>query len=263
MNVHPGTIGVFDSGLGGLSVVAEIQRLLPDLPLLYVADGRYCPYGVRREDEIRERSLLIGAELVRLGAELLVVACNTASSAALEVLRERLPVPIVGLEPAVKPAAALSTSGRIGVLATPRTSAGSRLARLIETHAAAAEVRVVPAPGLVELVESGQIGGPTVDLALHDLLDPLLDWGADTIVLGCTHYPFLRRPLTRVVGPTVRLVDSGAAVARRTRELLLHGGGLPASGKSLRLLTSGDVRQTEKVGSFLLGRSVSVGRLFV
>ena len=153
VNVQSGCIGIFDSGVGGLSVLSEIRRLAPEYDVRYVADTRFCPYGARPEHEIRDRSLLIGKTLVAHGARLLVVACNTASAAALEDLRARLPIPVIGLEPAVKPAVAATKSGRVGVFATPRTAASVRLARLIERFANEVEVRVVPAPTWVSLVE--------------------------------------------------------------------------------------------------------------
>jgi glutamate racemase len=263
VNVHQECVGIFDSGVGGLSVLAAIRRQLPDVPLCYVADGRFCPYGARGETEIRDRSLAIGEALVQRGASRLVVACNTASAAALEALRARWPIPVVGLEPAVKPAVAATKAGRIGVLATPRTATSVRLARLIDRYAGGVEVRVVAAPHLVTLVERGDLEGPTVEAELRAVLQPLLNWGADVLVLGCTHFPFLRPEIARVVGPDVRLLDSGDAVARRTRELIGRREAEVTSFGTLHLMTSGDPHRAEVVSSRLLGFPVAVDSLAI
>ncbi|HEX5689478.1 MAG TPA: aspartate/glutamate racemase family protein, partial [Roseiflexaceae bacterium] len=153
-------IGLFDSGLGGLSLLREVRQLLPRHDLLYLADTAYCPYGPRPVAEVRARSLAIGRWLRDRGARIVVVACNTASSAALELLRAELPIPIVGMEPGLKPAAAATRSGRVGVLATNNTLGGSRFAALVERYAGGVEVITQPCPGLVELVEAGTLQGP-------------------------------------------------------------------------------------------------------
>jgi glutamate racemase len=236
--------------------------VLPAEEFLYAADSRFCPYGGRPPSEIRQRSLAIAGDLVAHGAKLLVVACNTASSVALDDLRAHLAIPVVGLEPAVKPAVALTRSGKIAVLATPRTAASERLARLIASHACGVEVRIVPAPGLVDLVEAGILGGPTVERALQPLLEPLVTAGVDTIVLGCTHYPFLRNAIASLLGPEVRLVDSGEAVARRTHHLLNEAGALAVKRSgSLTLLTTGEPASVAETASLLLGATISAGKL--
>ena len=262
MTGHPAPIGVFDSGLGGLSVALELRHLLPAERLLYAADNAFCPYGSRPAEEIRWRSLLMTNELVERGAKLLVVACNTACAVALEEMRERLPVPIVGMEPAVKPALAHTKTGKLAVLATPRTAGSDRLRRLIERYGRGYEVFPVPAPGLVELVEGGEMEGEAVEGLLADLLGPPLAAGVDTVVLGCTHYPFLRPATERVVGPGVAVIDSGAAIARRTRDIL-HERAMeqrnPGAG-GLRLLTTGDPVAVAAVAGRLVGHPVAVER---
>ena len=236
--------------------------MLPVEDFLYAADSQFCPYGTRPAAEIRRRSVVVASELVARRAKLLVVACNTASSVALDDLRAKLATPVVGLEPAVKPAVSLTRSRKIAVLATPRTAAGERLARLVANHARGVEVRMVPAPGLVDLVEAGVLGGPAAERVLRPLLAPLVSAGVDTIVLGCTHFPFLRNAIASLVGPEIRLVDSGEAVARRTRFLLNEAGALATKGQgSLTLLTTGDPARVAETVSLVLGVRLSVAEL--
>ena len=259
----PGFIGMFDSGMGGLSVLREVRAILGAEDILYYADSAYCPYGQRTPAEIIARSALITGALVQRGAKVIVVACNTATSVALADLRAATSVPIVGMVPAVKPAAGTSHRGHIGVLATPRTASGEMLADLVSTHAADVTVTIVGAPGLADLVEAGQTSGPAVEQALRPLLAPLVDEGIDTLVLGCTHYPFLRGTLASLLGPGIEIIDSGAAVARRTANVLREGGLLRERGRTgdLHLLTSGDPAMVGEVTGRLLGSPVDVARL--
>jgi glutamate racemase len=256
-------LGVFDSGLGGISVLREIRQVLPRESVVYYADNAWCPYGLRSPDEIRERSRLATGHLIDLGAKAVVVACNTASAMAIGDLRESFPsTPIIGLEPAVKPAVARTRTGSVGVLATPRTVAGERLRWLIETHAEGVTVHTVAAPGLVELVEDGVLHGPAVTGALQPLLDPMLEAGVDVIVLGCTHYPFLRDAIAGYVGPDVAIIDSGAAIANRARWVLTGAGLLqpfvPGWTSTLRVETSGAVEDVAPVVELLLGEPAQV-----
>lgn len=214
------TVGIFDSGVGGLTVAGELHRLLPALPLRYIADTACFPYGNRTEAAVRERALALAGRLVDGGCSLLVVACNTASSAALERLRATIPVPVVGMEPPLKPAVERSRSGRVAVLVTSATARGARLARLHDSHANGAEVETVPAPGLADLVESGEIAGERVERLLRSVLAAPLRRGVDQIALGCTHYGFLRPVLERIVGDAVQVVDAAEPVARRARQQL-------------------------------------------
>jgi glutamate racemase (EC 5.1.1.3) len=185
-------VGVFDSGLGGLSVLAELRALLPHRDFIYVADSGHCPYGDRSPDEIRARAQAITTFLIGQGAELVVVACNAATVTAIDALRAQYALPFVGMEPAIKPAAARTRSGVVGVLATTVTARGERLQRLVRDHASGVQVLTQPCPGLVERVEDGALHDPATEALLRRYLDPLLQAGADTVVLGCTHYPFLR-----------------------------------------------------------------------
>ncbi|MFB0640363.1 glutamate racemase [Deinococcus radiodurans] len=219
-------IGVFDSGAGGLSVLAELQRALPQEDVLYLADTAHVPYGARSDEDIRDLTARAVAELVRRGVKAVVVACNTASAFSLTHLRERFELPIIGLVPAVKPAVAATKSGVVGVLATPGTLRGTLLADVIRQWAEPAGVRVMQAVSteLVPLVEAGKADSPEARVVLRDVLEPLAEAGADQLVLGCTHYPFLAGSIRAEFGDTFALVDSGAAVARHTRNVLSRGG---------------------------------------
>ena len=257
MNRSP--LGIFDSGVGGLSVAREIRRRLPAERLLYFADNAFCPYGGRPLEEVRERSLEVVGELVDRGAKLVVVACNTASGAALEALRARYPVPIVGLEPAVKPAVERTRAGRIGVLATAGTLRSERFHRLVHTHAGSVQVVRRASPELVELVEAGRISGPEVEGFLAETLRPLSEAGIDTLVLGCTHYPFLRDAIARVMGEGVEILDSGEAVARQVERVLADRGALsPPGAGDLLLLTSGARAHVQGLARPLWGEDVEV-----
>lgn len=256
-------IGVFDSGLGGLSIAREIRRRLPDEDVVYLADSAHTPYGGRPLDEIRDLSVAMADALVRRGAKLVVVACNTASGAAIEEVRERFALPVVGLEPAVKPAAQESRTRRIAVLATPATLQTERFHRLIDNHGADVEVLKIACPGFVELVEEGELDGERAMREVSEVLAPVLAEGVDEVVLGCTHYPFLRGAIARVLGPEVEILDSGVAVARQVERVLLGhdlrrpGGG----GGRLDLFTTGDPDRVTPVARRLLGEPVEVRKL--
>jgi glutamate racemase len=228
-------IGVFDSGVGGLSVLREIRRELPAEDLIYVADSGYAPYGDRPEGYVRDRAVAIMEFLRTQDIKAVVVACNTATGIAVDALRARYDVPIVAIEPAVKPAVARSRSRIVGVLATTQTLAGQKFAKLVSTHAGDVEVLTQAAPGLVDHVETGQLDTPSTRSLVERYLRPMLDKGADTVVLGCTHYPFLADLIREIAGPDVAVIDSAAPVARELRRRLQAGG----------LLASDDRRGTE------------------
>jgi glutamate racemase len=213
-------IGVFDSGVGGLSVLREIRRELPCEDLIYVADSGHAPYGDKPAETIEARALAISEFLVGEGAKAVVVACNTATGAAARVLRDRYPVPVVAMEPAVKPAVGLTRTGVVGVLATRQTLASLSFSTLLEQVAGGAQVLLQACPGLVERVESGDLDGDSTRALLDGYLRPLIARGADTLVLGCTHYPHLKSLIGELVGPAVAVLDSGAAVARQVRRRL-------------------------------------------
>lgn len=214
-------VGVFDSGVGGLSVLGEISRLLPNESLLYVADCGHIPYGEKSPAFIRERCRRVADFFHQRQAKALVVACNTATVAAAAELRERYPAwPIVGMEPAVKPAAAATRSGVVGVLATTGTLQSAKFAALLDRFASDVRVVTQPCPGLVELIETSNLHSPQLRQLLAGYVEPLLAAGCDTLILGCTHYPFLRPLLAQMVPPEVILIDTGAAVARQLQRLL-------------------------------------------
>lgn len=214
-------IGVFDSGLGGLSVVRAIVELMPAESLLYVADTAHCPYGVRSVDYLRERALHISAWLQGEGAKAIVVACNTATVATIATLRENFALPIIGIEPAIRPAAANTRSGVIGVLATATTLGSAHLAALIERHTEYHEVVTSACPGWVEAVEAGDLDSAATQALVRASVQPLLDAGADTLVLGCTHFPFLRPLIEAVAGPGIHILETGLPVARQLQRQLL------------------------------------------
>jgi glutamate racemase len=265
MNDQAAPIGVFDSGLGGLSVAQEIRALLPNESVLYAADHAYCPYGVRPADEIRARTHIIAEELLRRGIKLLVVACNTACAVALDDLRRELPIPVVGVEPAVKPAVQVTRTGRVAVLATARTVSSPRLSGLITRFAHDTVVYTVPAPALVELVEAGETSGVTVDIALWALLHPYLDRHVDAVVLGCTHFPFLRAAIERLVGSEIKVIDSGAAVARHTRDVLKATDLLAVADTqaTFEIVSTGNAEFVARIASNLTGEVITVHELGV
>jgi glutamate racemase len=262
--VSGGPVGVFDSGIGGLSVAREIRQALPAEDLLYFADTAYVPYGDRSTEWVRTRSLTVGRYLQERGAKALVVACNTASGAALEALREHLSVPVIGLEPAVKPAVRDSVTGRVGVMATTGTLRSDRYARLVTAHGGTATVIAQPCPGLADTVEEGILTGDELDRRLAPLIAPLRDANVDTVVLGCTHYVFIRDAIARALGPDVRLIDSGGAIARQTERILGDLSQLTPSGEgSLRILTTGPAPEVAAVVARIWGTPLPVDHVHV
>ncbi len=245
-------IGVFDSGVGGLSIWREIVRQLPQYDTLYVADQAHVPYGPRPLAEVRQFAEEIARFLIGEGARVVVLACNTASAAALHYLRATFPqTPFVGMEPAVKPATRNTRTGVVGVIATPATFQGELFASLLERFATDVTVLTRVCPGLVEAVEDGALDTPETEALVRSCLEPLLEAGIDELVLGCTHYPFLRPVIERVVGPGVEVIDPAPAVARQTGRVLAAWSVAP-SPKGLarhRFATTGDpVRFRSMVG---------------
>lgn len=213
-------IGVFDSGAGGLTILSALRQELPHESYIYIGDTAHCPYGVRSDSEIIELSINACHFLLEQGVKLIVVACNTASQAALNALRATFHIPFVGVVPAVKPAARITRRGRIGVAATNNAVKAAYLRQLIDHFAEGIEVYAVGCPELVTLVEHGELDGPVVDEVLQHALQPLLSQNVDVIVLGCTHFPALKSAIERLVGPKIQVIDSGAAIARRTHAIL-------------------------------------------
>jgi len=255
-------VGLFDSGVGGLSVWRQLAHHLPAESLLYLADQAHVPYGNRSASDIQTYCLAIADHLVQAGCKAIVVACNTASAVALHPLRQRFPgLPILGLEPAVKPAVALTRTGVVGVMATPATFQGELYRATVGRCAGDVKVVEQVCIGLADLVEQGQLEGPECDATLRRFLDPMLAAGADTIVLGCTHYPFVIEAIRRLVGPGLAVLDPAPAVARHLGQVLrerglLHPGGEPAPAHDLSrhfFSTSGDSLAFDRALARLLG----------
>jgi glutamate racemase len=214
-------IGVFDSGIGGITVFNAIRNELPQEHLIYFGDSIHLPYGEKSMETIRQLSAGVTDFLLRQHCKMLVIACNTASAAALKFLREQHPnLPIIGMEPAVKPAAEQTQSGVVGVLATTATFQGELFASVVERFAKDVHVLRQPCPGLVQQIEAGKINSPDTEELLRRWVEPMLEKGIDALVLGCTHYPFIRPLLQKIVGDGVRLIDPAPAVARQTRKIL-------------------------------------------
>jgi glutamate racemase len=256
-------IGIFDSGVGGLSVLREIRRELPAEDLLYVADTGYAPYGDQSDEAIKERAITIAQFLVSQSTKAIVVACNTATSIAIETLRAQFSVPVVAIEPAVKLAALNTRSAVVGVLATKQTLSGPRFSRLLAAYGADVQVLLQPCPGLVDQVERGDLYSEATRSLVGQYVLPLLRKGADTLVLGCTHYPFLIPVIQNVAGPSVTIIDPSAAVARELRRRLqisqlLSQGSQPGTE---RFLTSGSPDKVQSVVAQLWTSKVVVQSL--
>ena len=265
MNAHPNLtdarpIAVFDSGVGGISVLKHIHSLLPNEHLLYVADSIHAPYGNKSANEIQARCFAIADFLIAKEAKALVVACNTATAAAIDQMRSKYPLPIIGMEPAVKPAAEASQSGIIGVLATTGTLQSAQFAALLESYGRNVEVVTQACIGLVECVERGELSHDTTRALVKRYCQPLLDEGADSIVLGCTHYPFLKPLIQEVVGSGVVLIDTGEAVANQLKSRLVEQGLLAPSNQipSMNFWSNSASANAENVIAQLWGEPVKV-----
>ena len=241
-------IGIFDSGIGGLSVFREIRKLLPEQGYIYYSDSAHCPYGEKSKEYIIDRARSITRMLMGMGAEIVVVACNTATAAAISTLRKEFPIKFIGMEPAIKPAAALTKTGVVGVLATAGTLKAEKYLDTREKWAQSITVVEHTGEGFVELVEKGQTSGAEAEAVVQNSLVPLLEAGADTIVLGCTHYPFLADTIKKVAaahgadGNSFHLIDPAPAVARHLLEVMEAEGiqTISPEGFSMELLCSGD-----------------------
>ena len=242
-------IGVFDSGVGGLAVLRHVLELLPNADVTYFADQARAPYGTKTLNEVRAISLAIASELIEFGATTVVVACNTASAASLHDLRTAFPkTRFVGMEPAIKPAALETRSGVIGVLATAATFQGELFESVVRRFAGEAEVLTAACPDWVDLVEDGVLTGELAEKAVATRLQPLCDRGADTLVLGCTHFPFLRPVIEAFAGPLVTIIDPAPAVARQVARVHRNGGN-----GALTLMANGDIERLARLAESLVG----------
>ncbi len=236
-------IGVFDSGLGGLSVLHEIRQLMPHESLCYIADSHYAPYGEKPHTLICQRSIVCVDWLIEQGAKAIVVACNTATAAAIGPLRARYTLPIIAMEPAIKPAGEITRTGRVGVLATAGTLSSKKYESLLRQHARHISVISQACPGLVEVIESGDFSSVALRELLDQYLAPLRQAQIDTLILGCTHYPLIRSLITERAGEGVAVVESGSAVARRLQQQLAERDllNLQAKPSPLRCWSSGEL----------------------
>ena len=253
-------IGVFDSGVGGISVLKHIRVLMPHEQLLYVADSKFAPYGSKSPELIIERADAIAQFLIQKGVKALVVACNTATAAAAETLRANYALPIIGMEPAVKPAAQATKTGVIGVLATSGTLKSAQFSALLEHYGQHVQVVTQACHGLVECIERGDLNSSETKALLQSYIQPLLEANADTIVLGCTHYPFVRHLIEQLIPKHVVLIDTGAAVAKHLKNRLDALGLLANTSRHTKLefWTNSEHQDAAKVMSQLWGESVRV-----
>jgi len=254
------TVGVFDSGVGGLSVLKAIREKHSTIDFIYIADSGNAPYGSRSAEFIESRASHIADSLIDAGAEIIVVACNTATAIAVAKLRAKLTVPIVAMEPAIKPAVAHTKTGVIGVLATERTIESPTVARLCRDFGQGVNILLQPCPGFVELVERGELSSDYTHEYLRKTVSPLIAQGADTLVLGCTHYVFLEPAIQHIAGPGVHIIESSAAVARQTMRYLgieKHIDLSEHAGREL-FLTTGSPEDAQTIFSQLWGSPVEV-----
>lgn len=258
-------IGIFDSGVGGLSVLRDIRAALPDESIDYVADSANAPWGDKPTEYIRVRGLEIAGFLVGQGVKAMVIGSNTGTAGSADALRATLTMPVIAIEPGIKPAAAATRSGVVGAIVTNTMGASDRMASLLDRFGRNVRVISVPAPGLVEHIEAADIDSPALRRLVEGYVRPLLDQGADTIVLGSTHYVFLRPLIAAIAGDGVTIVDTGAAVARQIARVLAEHGiaARPGAAVAERFWTSGDPVESSRVMSALLGRKVGVKKLGV
>ena len=238
-------IGILDSGIGGLSVLNEIRKTLPYESIVYFGDSAWCPYGERDADEIIRRVMTVTDFLLSKNCKLIVLACNSATIAAVEALRASYPVPFVGMEPGIKPASVISKTGTIGVLATEASLAGDKFHRLINDHGKGVTIITRPCPNFVDLVENGELNSAKARAIVEEELAPLINANSDVLVLGCTHYPFLRPLIQEVAGPDVTVMDTGVAVAQRVNYFV--PGDIVSTTPSYTIYTSGKLSHLERV----------------
>lgn len=254
-------VGIFDSGVGGISVLRAIREQMPEESIIYFGDQGHVPYGSRSMEQIQSFSEAITRFLLEHGAKIIVVACNTASAAALKDLREKFAdVQFVGMEPAVKPAAERTQTGKVGILATPATFQGALYASVVERFANGVELFQDTCPGLVQQIEQGNLNGAETRRILENALMPMLEKNIDTVVLGCTHYPFVIPLIQQIVGENIRVIDPAPAVAKQTGRLL-EAQGMENKSESkgqVKFYTSGNPDAFKSLLPTLLGESAQV-----
>jgi len=260
------TIGVFDSGVGGLSVLAHIRERLPDERLIYVADSAFIPYGCKSNQMVLDRCMKIAAFFNEQQCKAMVIACNTATAIAVHHLREVYAWPVIGMEPAVKPAVRHSVSGVVGILATSGTVSSHKFSQLKQRFGIGAELIVQPCPGLVEQIERGELDSDKTREILYPLLQPLIQQGVDTLVLGCTHYPFVAPLIREIIGNDICIIDTGDAIARElvkqlTDNMLLSTKKISKSLEPVVFWSSGEIHHVEPLVSRLWGEGIVINKL--
>lgn len=255
-------VGIYDSGVGGLSVLREIRAALPAESIDYVADSAHAPWGDKPPGYVRERGLKLARFLVEQGVKAIVIGSNTGTAGSAEAVRAALTIPVIGIEPGIKPAVAATRTRVIGAIVPAAVGESDRLASLLDRFGSDVRVVVQPVPGLVEFVEAADLDSPALRRKVEGYIRPMLDAGADTIVLGSTHYVFLKDVIDEIAAGRVTLIETGAAVARQLGRVLEERGLLAAGGTGReRFWTSGDAATSTRVISRLLGRAVNVERL--
>lgn len=255
-------VGVFDSGVGGLSVLKELHKLLPKEDFIFVADQAHVPYGEKSPSELCRLTASLSDFLIKQGVKLIVVACNTATCYAIEHLRKEFPtIPFVGTVPAIKTAAGQTVQKRIGIISTPATSESSYLAELISGYAQGVRVINIGCAGLENVIEKGALNSKETSSLLKKYLKPIKTASADALVLGCTHYPFLRDKIAQNMGPEVTIFDSGKAIAQQTSALLKKSSSLNTLGGTSYYFTTGNTDNFSKVGSILMNKNISVSHV--
>jgi len=236
-------IGVIDSGVGGISVLLEMHKRMSGHSFYYIADSKWCPYGSKSYDEIQKRVFALADYLIEKGAEMIVIACNSATIAAVEALRAHYPIQFIGMEPGVKPAAEITQTHTIGVLATEASLNGEKFHRLVSTHAFDLRVITQQCPKFTQLVEDGKLDGSEVESAIREYTDDMIHEGVDTIILGCTHYTFLKPALIKALPAHIKYIDTGRAVAKRVEKFKPT----PSSNPRIHIFTTGELDQLNRL----------------
>ncbi len=257
------SIGVFDSGIGGVSVLKAVQTELPNLSLIYIGDNFHLPYGEKSMEEIRTYSKGVVDFLITKGCSVIVIACNTASAAALKFLRDTFPqIIFIGMEPAIKPAAEQTQTGVVGVIATTATFQSELFASVVERFAIGVKVIQQPCPGLVQQIEAGELSSPETMRMLHGWLAPMKEQNIDRLVLGCTHYPFVAPAIKEILGDGVQIIDPAPAIAKQVRRVLVQRNEIPEAESGLtQYYSSGNSEQFAETLRKLTGRTATIGKL--
>lgn len=255
-------IGIFDSGVGGLSVLQHVHQLLPHEHILYIADSGYAPYGCQDNSFIEQRSRVITEHLIAQGAKAIVIACNTATASIIESFRQQYGIPFIGIEPGIKPAIAMTKNGHIGIMATTGTLSSTRYSELRQRFGDSVNVHNQACPGLADQVEAGLLDDPDTMQLLKKYLSILEKKQVDTIVLGCTHYSFLITQIKKIMGPSIQLVDTSYAIAEQLKRVLEQENSKnKAVSGSINYYTTGSIDNTKSTINSLLGYDVTVNPL--